>query len=81
MSKPSFFEEDEKRSMQPIPDERHAFGSVPTSVPNGTDGDAVAVPASAEGCLQNLVFCQDSNFGLGIHSLLQNTGFNLFCYY
>lgn len=69
------------KAMQPVPDEHHTFRSAPTSVPNGSDREAAAVPASAEGFLQNLVFCQEGNFGLGINFLLQNMGFNLFCYY
>jgi len=34
---------------------------------NRTDGETEEVPASAECFPQNLVFCQDSIFGLGIN--------------
>lgn len=52
--------------MRTVPDEQHTFQSVPAFVLNGTDWET-EVPASAECFLQNLVFCQDSIFGLGIN--------------
>lgn len=53
--------------MWTILDEQHTFQSVPMFALNATDREKEEVLASTECFLQNLAFCQDSIFGLGIN--------------